>query len=68
MLHGERFLGRIDMKYQRQAGSLLVNGLWLEPGQRLTKSKQHDLDRALERLRQFLGADTITFANGYLKP
>jgi uncharacterized protein YcaQ len=67
MLHGERFLGRIDMKYQRQAGILLVNGLWLEPGQRLTNSRQRDLDSALERLRQFLGADTVAFANGYVK-
>jgi uncharacterized protein len=67
MLHGERFLGRIDMKYQRQAGILLVHGLWLEPGQRLTKSRQRDLDNALERLRQFLGADSVAFADGYVK-
>jgi hypothetical protein len=67
MLHGERFVGRIDMQHRRQARELLVIGLWLEAGQRLTKGRQHDLDSALERLRQFTGADTVAFANGYLK-
>jgi uncharacterized protein YcaQ len=67
MLHGERFVGRIDMQHRRHARELLVIGLWLEAGQRLTKGRQHDLDSALERLRQFTGADTVAFANGYLK-
>ena len=31
MLQGDRFIGRIDMKHQRQEGQLLVTGLWLEP-------------------------------------
>jgi uncharacterized protein YcaQ len=67
MLHGDRFIGRIDMKHQRQAGKLLVTGLWMEPGQRLTSGRQHNLDSALERLRQFIGADIVTFANDYLQ-
>ena len=67
VLQGDCFVGRIDMKHQRQGGKLLVTGLWLEPGQRLTSGRQRDLDRALERLRQFIGADAVAFANGYLK-
>jgi uncharacterized protein YcaQ len=67
MLHGDRCIGRLDLKHQRQAGKLLVTGLWFEPGQRLTSGRQHDLDSALERLRQFIGADAVAFANGYLK-
>jgi uncharacterized protein YcaQ len=67
MLHGDCCIGRIDMKHQRQAGTLLVTSLWLEPAQRLTSGRQHDLDSALDRLRQFIGADTVAFANGYLK-
>jgi uncharacterized protein len=67
MLQGDRFIGRIDMKHRRQTGTLLVTGLWLEPGQRLTSGRQHDLDMALERLRQFIGADAVAFESGYLK-
>jgi uncharacterized protein YcaQ len=67
MLQGDRFIGRIDMKHRRQEGKLLVTGLWLEAGQQLIKGRQHDLGMALERLRQFIGADAVAFANGYLK-
>ena len=67
MLQGDCLIGRIDMKHRRQEGKLLVTGLWLEPGQQLTRNRQRDLGMALERLRQFIGADAIAFANGYLK-
>ena len=67
MLHGDRLIGRIDMKHQRLTGALRVAGLWLEPGYRLTKGLQRDLEAALERLRQFIGVDTVTFADGYHK-
>jgi uncharacterized protein YcaQ len=67
MLQGDRFIGRIDMKHRRREGQLVVTGLWLEPGQQLTRGRQQDLGMALERLRQFIGVDAIAFANGYLK-
>jgi uncharacterized protein YcaQ len=67
MLQGDAIIGRIDMKYQRQEGQLLVTGLWLERRQRFTKALQRHLGSAMERLRQFVGADTVVFANGYVK-
>jgi len=67
ILQGDRFIGRIDMTHQRQAGKLQVLGLWLEPGQRLTSGRQRALGVALERLRQFISADAVVFANDYLK-
>jgi uncharacterized protein YcaQ len=67
ILHGDSVIGRIDMKHQRQVGALRVTGVWLEPGYRFTKSRQGNLEAALERLRQFIGADTVAFANGYHK-
>jgi uncharacterized protein len=67
VLQADRFIGRIDMKHLRQQGTLLVTGLWLEPGQALSSSRQRDLDMALERLREFIGADTVAFENGYVK-
>jgi uncharacterized protein YcaQ len=68
ILQEDRFIGRIDMKHRRQEGKLLVTGLWLEPGQQLTRSRQRDLGLALERLRRFVGAEAVAFDNGYLKP
>jgi hypothetical protein len=67
ILYGDRFIGRIDMQHRRQEGELRVTGLWLEPGQRLTSGRQHELGLALERLRQFVSADAVAFENGYLK-
>jgi len=67
MLQGDRFIGRIDMKHRRQEGRLIVTGLWLEPGQRFTSGRQQDLHMALERLQRFIGAEAVTFANGYLR-
>jgi hypothetical protein len=67
ILHGDRLIGRIDMKHQRQEGKLQVAGLWLEPGQRFTKGRQRDLEAALEQVRQFIGADTVAFADDYLR-
>src|SRR5262249_26481789 len=67
ILQGDRLICRIPMTNRRQAGTLDLLGLWLEPGQRLTGGRQQALETALERLRQFIGADAIVFANGYLK-
>lgn len=67
ILYGDRFIGRIDMQHRRQEGKLRVTGLWLEPGQRLTRGRQHELGLALERLRQFVSADAVAFENGYLQ-
>jgi uncharacterized protein len=67
MLDGDHFIGRIDMKHHRQQSQLRVTGVWLEPGQQLTKARQRDLITALERLRQFIGADAVAFEDGYVK-
>jgi uncharacterized protein YcaQ len=67
MLQGDAIIGRIDMKHQRQESQLLVTGLWLERRQRFTKTLQRDLGSAVERLRQFVGADTVVFADSYVK-
>lgn len=68
LLEGDRFVGRVDMKHQRQEdGALHVTGLWLERGVKMGKARARALEAALDRLRRFCGADTVTFANGYLR-
>lgn len=61
ILAGEQLAGRIDLKYDRPAGTLRVNLLVWEPW--FTKSArrkaQSGLDAELENMRQYLGAANI---------
>lgn len=67
ILEGDRFIGRVDIKHRRQVGQLLVAGLWLETGERITRARQRALDTTLDRLRQFVGAAEVAFESGYLR-
>ena len=65
LLDGERLVGRIDMKASR--GVLEVNALWMEPGRRLSRGRRGRLEAELERIRRFIGADAVVFADGHLR-
>lgn len=67
LLEGDRLIGRIDMKHERDSGTLRVKGLWLEPGQRLSAARQDRLEAELERQRRFTGAERLAFARGWLR-
>mgnify|MGYP003341227654 FL=1 len=61
-------LFRSDMKHRRQEdGSLHVTGLWPERGVKFGKARRRALDAALERMRRFCGAETVSFADGYFR-
>ena len=60
LLEGDRFIGRLDMKHDRQAdGALRVTGLWLEPGIRMTRGRRDRLLAELKRVRRFVGAESL---------
>lgn len=59
ILHGDRFVGRIDPKFDRAAAVLRVRGPWWEPGCGGREDRRR-LDRALDRLAAWLGADSWT--------
>ena len=59
ILEGDRLVGRLDPKLHRDRGLLEIKGLWWEPGIKATKARKRALDKALERLATFLGADNI---------
>jgi uncharacterized protein YcaQ len=63
LLEGDRFIGRIDMKCNRDAGKLEVSGLWLEPKIKLTKGRRQALESELERIGRFAGADSNDFGD-----
>jgi hypothetical protein len=67
LLEGEHLIGRLDMKADRQRGSLDVSALWLEPGRKLSRSRRRRLEAELDRVRRFVGLDAVRFADGYLK-
>jgi uncharacterized protein YcaQ len=67
LLEGERLIGRIDMKADRQRAALDVKALWLEPGFRLTRGRQRRLEAELDRIRRFIGVDHVQFAKGALE-
>ncbi len=59
ILERDRFIGRVDLKCDRKTKTLVVNGLWLEPGIRQSKTRSEQLAKELERYRVFVGADSI---------
>ena len=67
LLEGERLIGRIDMKHERDSGILRVKGLWLEPKLRLSRARGDRLEAELERQRRFTGAERVVFEDGALR-
>jgi uncharacterized protein YcaQ len=65
LLDGERLVGRIDMKASR--GVLEVKALWMEPGRRLSRGRRDRLQAELERIRRFIGAEALVFADDHPK-
>ena len=53
MLYGDRFIGRIEQKADRQATTLAVRNGWLEPGVRLTRRLSEKIESAARRLARF---------------
>jgi uncharacterized protein YcaQ len=59
ILERDRFIGRIDLKSDRQTKTLMVNGIWFEPGVRQSKTRNEQIAKELERYRVFVHADTV---------
>ena len=53
VIYGDRFIGRIEPRADRKTGTLTVNGLWMEPGVRQTKTLTGRIDAAVRRLARF---------------
>jgi uncharacterized protein len=67
LLEGERLIGRIDMKRNAAGRALEVSALWLEPGLRPSRGRHDRLAAELDRIRRFVGADAVRYADGYLQ-
>ena len=63
LLEGDRFIGRLDMKHERQdGGGLSVTGLWLQPGVAMTWTRRDKLQAELKRIQKFVGAEAVDIA------
>jgi uncharacterized protein YcaQ len=61
VLRGDRIVGRIDMKADRNEDALAVRAFWKEPGVRASNALQTDIEAELERIRRFSGVSKTTF-------
>lgn len=63
LLEGQRMIGRIDMKCQRQAGKLVVSAFWPERTCRLSRSRLDRIEAELLRMARFTGMESVEFAD-----
>lgn len=59
LLEGDRFVGRIDIKADRKAGTLTVQNLWPEPGITWTPKRMTKLQAELDRLARFISVRDV---------
>jgi uncharacterized protein len=63
VLEGERFVARVDPRFDRAAETLIVQKVHWEPGERVTKARARQLEEAVSRLASFIGASSIEWAS-----
>ncbi len=64
LLEGDRFVGRIEIKADRKAGTLRVLKLWREPKVKWTEARAAKLEAELARMLRFAGLDRVIWAPG----
>ncbi len=59
LLEGLRFVGRIELKADREAGRLLITGFWPEPEVKWPQSRYGRLAAELARFTRFAGLEQV---------
>jgi uncharacterized protein len=59
ILDGDRFVGRLDPRHDRERRALVVDRVWWEPKVRATKARRRALEQALEKLARRIGAASV---------
>ncbi|WP_179381537.1 winged helix-turn-helix domain-containing protein [Jannaschia marina] len=67
ILEGDRLVGRIDMKAERDRDRLHVTALWPETGVRFGTGRRARLETALVRTARLAGVSQVTFADGWMR-
>ncbi|UWQ02345.1 winged helix DNA-binding domain-containing protein [Aliiroseovarius crassostreae] len=61
LLEGARFVGRIELKADRNQGTLSVIGFWPEQGMRWGAQRRGKLEAELARFARFAGLERVTW-------
>lgn len=67
VMEGDRLIGRIDMKAQRDNERLQVRAYWPEPGVRASKGRLSKLEAELQRMARFSGCSNVGFDPDWLR-
>jgi uncharacterized protein YcaQ len=67
VLEGDRLIGRIDMKAEREADRLHVTAFWPEAGVKPGRARLAKLEAALDRTRRLAEVAEVSFAEGWLR-
>lgn len=67
LLEGDRFVGRIDMKAERDKDRLAVKALWMEPRLALSRARKAKLMGELQRQARLGAVRDIVFPAGAVK-
>jgi uncharacterized protein YcaQ len=67
LMERDRMVGRIDMRADRQTGTLRVRALWPEAGIGWGQGRQSRLEAELDRLMPLAGCDSAAFVGGWLR-
>ncbi len=63
ILWGERLIGRIDPRLDRERGELVINSVHAEPGAPLDRTVAAELGATIDRLAEFVGADRVAYSS-----
>lgn len=61
ILHGDRFIGRVEAVCERKNKNLIVKNIWYENDVKQTKKLQNTINTCLENFMKFNGCNTISF-------
>ncbi|MCR9269411.1 MAG: winged helix DNA-binding domain-containing protein [Hyphomonadaceae bacterium] len=64
LLEGDRFVGRIEVKADRKAGTLRVLNLWCEPKVKWTEARATKLEAELARMLRFVWLEQVIWEPG----
>ena len=59
ILKGDRFVGRLDPKLDRNTATMHILGMWWEPGVRVTRALRNEVDEGIERYALFCNARRV---------
>ena len=61
ILHGDRFVGRVEAVCERKAKTLIVKNIWYEDDVKQTKKLQNTVNTCVKRFMKFNGCNTVSF-------